>query len=442
MVRKKHFFLYAFIPALLVSSLIAGAFFQSEKRMETMQMERQIEDKAYKINKVVSKLLFKTQVLSALVIQSDGEINDFERVAATVVDDPAILNLLIAPGGVCQRVYPLSGNEAVIGFDLLGEGEGNEEARQAKKTGELVMGGPFHLVQGGQAIVGRLPVMTGPEGKFWGLVSVTLNYPEVLSGADLGSLEDMGFAYELWRISPDTNKPQVIAQSSYPYSKETRYLEKEVNILNAKWYFRISPIKAWYEQARTWVVCAIALLFSVLTALLVQHTLELRVIRENLQTMAMLDPLTQALNRRGLFETAQRWIAHKRAGFYLFYLDLNNFKHINDEFGHQAGDAALTRFVSASRVLLPSHAEFARIGGDEFIVLIGKESLSLQETQELWQRLRERLSSGSGGAPPLTFSMGQASCPEDGCTVDALIRFADEAMYAAKKSEKGETEEG
>lgn len=93
----------------------------------------------------------RQEILSALVIQSDGEVKDFESVAATIVDDPAIRNVILAPAGIVSHVYPLKGNERVLGLNYFLEGEGNREAVMAKKFGQLVLGGLFNLVQGGQA---------------------------------------------------------------------------------------------------------------------------------------------------------------------------------------------------------------------------------------------------------------------------------------------------
>lgn len=77
------------------------------------------------------------------MIQSDGEVKDFESVAATIVDDPAIRNVILAPAGIVSHVYPLKGNERVLGLNYFLEGEGNREAVMAKKFGQLVLGGPF-----------------------------------------------------------------------------------------------------------------------------------------------------------------------------------------------------------------------------------------------------------------------------------------------------------
>lgn len=87
----------------------------------------------------------------------------FLQVEATIMYDLAIRNVIIAPDGVVSNVYPLEGNEKVIGLDYFSDKEGNIEAMLAKETGQLVLGEPFNLVQGGQALVGRLPVYVGKK---------------------------------------------------------------------------------------------------------------------------------------------------------------------------------------------------------------------------------------------------------------------------------------
>lgn len=179
-------FVVVFCIAMLLSVLVTFAYTQNKIKLEHSQMQQVATTSATKVGNVLSKLLYKTQVLSALVIQNDGEIRDFERIAATIVDDPSIKNIILAPNGVVSSVYPLAGNEQVVGLNYFTDKDGNKEAMLAKITGKLILGGPFNLVQGGQALVGRLPVyLTNAQGEksFWGLVSVTLNYPQALEAA-------------------------------------------------------------------------------------------------------------------------------------------------------------------------------------------------------------------------------------------------------------------
>ncbi|UQZ88361.1 hypothetical protein C4J81_03715 [Deltaproteobacteria bacterium Smac51] len=275
-----------FFITLALCTLLVGLTIGNKSNLSVLTMEQVILEKTNKISESVTRLLGKTQALSALVIQSDGQIRNFDRVAATIVDDPAILNILVAPGGVVSNVYPLAGNEPLLGYNLLGPGKGNQEAVEARTRGELVFGGPFELMQGGWALVGRLPVfMEGVDGRkeFWGLVSVTLRYPDAFSAAALADLERDGYNYEIWRINPDDGQRQTIATSSVPPKAGDRFIEKSISILNAQWHFRLSPVLHWYEYPENWfwILCGLIFCFFISYFVLKNHQLkEMKVVLE------------------------------------------------------------------------------------------------------------------------------------------------------------------
>lgn len=432
-------FLLVFSLSFALCLLVTTAYVRNKSNMEFAQMEQLVLTRANKINNVITKLLYKTQVLSALVIQNNGEIREFERVAATIVDDPAIRNVLVAPGGVVSHVYPREGNEKVLGFNYFTKSEGNQESIAAKERGQLVLGGPFHLVQGGQALVGRLPVYLGErsEKDFWGLVSVTLNYPQALDGAELDQLKNQGFAYEIWRISPDTNARQIIAHSDYDYNRHARYVEKPMSILNADWYFRLSPIRNWYEYPETWIFTIAGLLISLLIASLVMHNCDLQRMKAELEDITYNDALTGTLNRRGVFQALEALLAEPQAHFTLCYIDLNQFKSINDTYGHNTGDQMLRQFAAVFMRRIQENHIFARIGGDEFI-FICKEAEEAVDAffAQVRADLRQAVVEVPGGALTIAFSMGKASYPADGKTIDALIASADSEMYREKMRAK------
>ena len=421
----------AFLLSVIFCSFLVGVSIRNKSEIERMTMEHLIMEKSIKIAEVVSKLLYKTQALSALVIQGDGAIVGFERVAATVADDPAILNILIAPGGVVSDVYPLAGNERLIGFDLLvTDDAGNAEARMAVERDQLVFGGPFNLMQGGRALVGRLPVwMTrGGVRSLWGLVSVTLKYPQVLDGAGLGALEKQGFAYEIWRVNPDDGKRQIISSSSYDYNQGTRFIERHIPILNADWYFRVSPVFEWYQYPENWVLILMGLLISFMMAYIVQNNTVLREIRRRLERLVRTDVLTGALNRQGFLHALGELI---RAGgsFTLCYLDLNYFKHINDTYGHIVGDRALVAFSRKVCGCLDDGCTFGRMSGDEFVLICPGEG------EVPWAAINAEMEGAleaAGELITLSFSKGCAIFPRDGVTADELISCADRRMYEEK----------
>lgn len=405
--------------------------------VERLSMEQLISVKTSKAQEVISRLLYKTQTLSALVLQSDGAIKDFDRVAATILDDPSILNLLIAPDGVVSNVYPLKGNEAVLGLDFFKEGAGNKEAVMAKETGELVLGGPFDLVQGGQALVGRLPIFEDiPNGskRFWGLTSVTLKYPEVLEAAELAGLQSQGFAYEIWRINPDNGVKQIITESGYNYNKHTRYIEKGFSILNAEWYFRILPVRAWYEYPETWVLVFLSTCVSFLVAFVMRNNETLMFLNVRLESMAHTDSLTGISNRRHFFDIAPTYIERAlrlKAEAYILIFDVDHFKNINDKYGHMAGDETLKRITEKVKSMLRCYDLFARYGGEEFIILV--TDANCEAVRSLAERIRMEISETpvvcAGGCISVTVSFGVAPAND----LSKAIELADQMLYKAKK---------
>ncbi len=114
----------------------------------------------------------------------------------------------------------------------------------------------------------------------------------------------------------------------------------------------------------------------------------------------------------------------------MIFFDLNDFKRINDERGHQAGDECLTRFATAlTHCFRPSDAVI-RYGGDEFLVVAA--GVSETAATERTDAVRSRVGVGSGGALPIRFSVGMSRLAAGGNPEDAL-READEAMYRAKR---------
>jgi hypothetical protein len=282
----------------------AGVFaVQNKLNYERMQMEGLALENVYRIHEVVSGKFQQTKALAALVIYGDGVVDNFYEVASVIsADIPALANFLLAPGGIVTDVYPLEGNESVLGLDFFNEFDhaGNAEAILARDTGELVMAGPFLLRQGIIGLVGRYPVYFDTEtekNKLWGLVSVSLKFPEALDDSGLSLLEHQGFSYKLWRINPDTGERQVILSNG---DLSGNYIERSIMIHNAEWHLRISPIRLWYEHPESWLLIFAGLCISFLIAVLMQHNITLKAVKYDLQN------LTGTLNKMAIKFIAER----------------------------------------------------------------------------------------------------------------------------------------
>jgi len=154
--------------------------------------------------------------------------------------------------------------------------------------------------------------------------------------------------------------------------------------------------------------------------------------------LARTDYLTGADNWRSFSELAELEI--RRALRYgrpltLLYIDLDDFKSVNDRFGHGAGDDLLREITQAIRTHVRATDVVARLGGDEFVVLLPETGHEDAETAV--KKLHPRLVEAAGARGwPVTVSIGVATCPVPPDTVDELIRLADGLMYVAKSRGK------
>jgi diguanylate cyclase (GGDEF)-like protein len=159
---------------------------------------------------------------------------------------------------------------------------------------------------------------------------------------------------------------------------------------------------------------------------------------ESIRQMAMTDSLTGVYNARAFFDFLQKEMERSRRyqrPISLMYLDLDNFKAINDTLGHQAGNSALENLAGALKASLRSTDIVARLGGDEFAVLLPETAQ--EAARAITGRAEENIVREMAVHHwPLTFSAGVATCRQNFCTADELIRTADDLMYQMKRSGK------
>lgn len=168
---------------------------------------------------------------------------------------------------------------------------------------------------------------------------------------------------------------------------------------------------------------------------------EIKAYEQELEQFALYDSLTGLPNRRLLTDRLRHAIAHAQRSQTLLaicYLDLDGFKQVNDQHGHEAGDVLLIEVGRRIQRLLRSEDTLARLGGDEMVLLLG----NLQQPDDgipVLQRVLEvvnepvTLPEGQGF---VSASMGYSVYPLDGDTPEQLMRLADQAMYVSKQSGK------
>ncbi|WP_434360430.1 putative bifunctional diguanylate cyclase/phosphodiesterase [Parasalinivibrio latis] len=164
--------------------------------------------------------------------------------------------------------------------------------------------------------------------------------------------------------------------------------------------------------------------------------------RDELWKQAISDELTKAPNRRHFLDTVRERVAASYLGDYEFaimYIDLDRFKEINDSMGHHFGDILITEAAMRLSRVAGSNM-LARIGGDEFGLIINGPRVTKKELEVLGYKLIQSLEMPfhiQEHVIHLSGSIGIARCPQDACEVDAILQHADQAMYSAKNAGRG-----
>lgn len=159
---------------------------------------------------------------------------------------------------------------------------------------------------------------------------------------------------------------------------------------------------------------------------------------EELAQLASVDHLTGIMNKRVFddvskryFETAQRHNQH----IHILTLDIDHFKDVNDTYGHQVGDLLLIRFVETVQALLRKSDIFARVGGEEFMVLLYKTDLtgSMKVAEKIRKEVHNIRCKDDERFVKITTSIGVGRSKSEDSNVQALLERSDRALYQAKK---------
>ncbi|PKO72043.1 MAG: diguanylate phosphodiesterase, partial [Betaproteobacteria bacterium HGW-Betaproteobacteria-17] len=268
----------AFLMAAVLSGLLVWKLEQRHMGERRAQLAHLAGNHTRAIEFTLERAMSAAHVLATLVHQGNGSIPDFDATASRMLPlFPGASELALAPGGVIQDVTPMTGNERAIGLGLLTDPAQRSESLRARDSGRFTLAGPLELVQGGTAVVGRMPVfLDDSQGNpvFWGFTLVVMRLPEGLDMAHLSQLGGQGLAYELWRIEPDSGQRQVIARTSSTPLIEP--VEQALHIPNASWTLSLAPAKGWAHPLELSFQLALGLLFSLLLGYLAKLFFEMK----------------------------------------------------------------------------------------------------------------------------------------------------------------------
>ena len=387
------------------------------------------------IERQITHKLSATYALAIALKQTGGSGRNFTATAAELMQlYRGIHSLQLAPMGVIRYVYPLAGNETALGHNLLQDPRQRAEALKAIQSRT----GPFDLPLAGRVIVGRLPIyLPKPSGgeRFWGFTIAVIELDELFGQIDLQAIFGPDYAYCLYRLDPITEDKYIIASSNS--DKLNNAVEVEITAPNTKWILAVKPMTAWGPPL-PWVIWLITFILCLPIAFMAYI-----IVKQNkkIATMALHDALTGLPNRVLFNERAKLAMAqarrHKKR-VALIFIDVDNFKMVNDLFGHDAGDQLLCLLSERLSGCVRDIDTLARIGGDEFLLILSQLDKG-SDAERITQKLKKvvekpfLLDSHEIG---ISISLGMSLYPSDGGDLAVLKSKADTAMYRDKNRDK------
>lgn len=479
--------LILFSICFILSALIAWATNSYKERLvQGVYYDAQVEltSKVSSLTLTLERKFLLSSGLKAFVeteLSEERHLNkqNFDHFSSTFVDSmPGIRNLSLYPDGIAQYVYPLKGNERIIGMNLFTHTSEQirKNAERTKQTGSMTILGPFELAQGGLGILTRQSISKNHQ--FWGFASVVLDVPPLLE--ESGLLRDKGIDLAVKASG------KVILGDPKLFNPDAGALLESVPYADGYWDLAAKPKMVKLDSIITKVFVIRIICFSALLLLLAllymqmtqkgklqvmvqERTTSLVTANQQLEAtygeliateeelreqyemlednekqlryMVYHDSVTGLYNRVYFQERLNDLLAHAKPydrSFALLFIDLDHFKIINDTLGHALGDLLLQKVGHRLTSVLTGSEVFSRIGGDEFTIILPEIS-DLEYVEDVAQAIILLFQEPfflQDVEYDVTASIGIALYPDDSEDATTLIKNADAAMYKVKEEGK------
>ena len=423
--------LIVFLLGICLVGLIVYKIDSHETEQQHIKAQLNATTYGERIKNEITNGIAITDTLKQVLISENGKISQFDTIAENIMSD-VIESIQLAPDGNVTDIYPSERTEASK-IDLLQDKDCSKISCYARDNHVIITQGPFDLKRGGCGIAVRNPVYLKDENNqeyFWGFTIVILRVPDIFSDA-ISALSDFGYEYRLSKTdAPWSDTYKVVYQSDDQLTHTVSY---GFTIGEENWTLEVAPESGWRDLRLLVIVggmfTTVVLLFSGLTRVWL-------VSKENknkFQILAHTDSLTDIYNRYGFDELAERMITkNPKTHFVAALLDIDDFKFINDIYGHVYGDRALKSLTDSMKAFFPKNTLLGRNGGDEFCILLPNHTY--KEAGELLLQFTKlpKTFSCKGKEYPFFISLGYAEYPTFASSRSQLMRCADAALYEIK----------
>ena len=430
---KWKLLLPAIIFAIGIGIVYEIVSYNNRAHLEQMHVRAELNAMNYAQRMVseISEGVEITETLEQVVISENGDVDSFYEIAENLAN-AYVQSIQIAPAGVVTNIYPEEGNEAGK-IDLVNDEKRGEITRYGIEHDMVIMQGPFDLKQGGKGIAIRNPVFLEDEDgnkTFWGLTIAIIRVPDVFADS-IQALSNFGYDYCLSKTpSPLTTDFEEVFSSGKTLDQPVTYM---FDFGGCSWKLEVMPTAGWKSSRSSRVILVSGICIVILLTVLVTVLLFLAESRKKLKKLSDTDPLTGLLNRNGFDEQIDRYTQmHPQQYCVCVALDIDEFKFINDLYGHSCGDRVLRQLADSMRENFSENAILGRSGGDEFCMIL--KNCTCKDVEEKIKQftLMPRTFHYGGKEYEFSISVGYAETPMLNGNRFGLLRNADAALYEVK----------
>lgn len=434
---KQKIPLMVLIAALGVAAVIIVTMKKNDNKDKQARLVYTTESVMSKINANINNYLSMLDIWEPLLIQDDGKISDFEKVSTVLAYKfKGIRSIAIAPGDVPKYFFPKDQNDIVL--QNLDTDKSFQKAFNTRPNKTIPsLNGPFTGKDNKKYFLLRNPLhVPAKTDRYWGYAGIIISSDAIFDGINLEGIEKHGYEFDLSVIdSTSINTVPFIKSKSQKFYDPQEFT---IPILNQYWVLKIDQFLT-HQRVYFTVKIIIAILLSAFASLLSSMLMNIRERNKELEKLTYIDELTGLSNSRKYQQTLD-CLQKEGSPYGIIYLDLNNFKTVNDTYGHKTGNELLKIIANLLKNCVRDKDKPYRIGGDEFALIINGA-----QSEETYKAIIKRIENSIErtiiiGSLKITpgISAGYARISEDGGTSAEIERIAEKAMYAEKKRKKAE----
>lgn len=191
----------------------------------------------------------------ALTVNDNGEVKNFNAVAEQIFNNSDVVDVLeLVPDGVIEYVYPLEGNESVLGYDIKNDPKVSAEVNKAAELGTIYFAGPIELRQNGMAVIGRLPITI--EGDLWGFSAIIIYMETLIEKSGINRFPKDRYYFQLSKVNPNTKTEEFF----FPVNEDIEFESfSSVNFPEGDWRLYAKRVDTEVAEASFWVILVISI---------------------------------------------------------------------------------------------------------------------------------------------------------------------------------------